>query len=40
VRYLLSDKLLPDRTPVLSYRLVEGRDLHVYSARSSAAAIG
>ena len=31
VRYLLSDKLLPDRTPVLSYRLVEGRDLHVYS---------
>jgi hypothetical protein len=32
VRYLLSDKLLPERTPpVLSYRLVEGRDLHVYS---------
>jgi hypothetical protein len=31
VRYLLSDKLLPQRTPVLSYRLVQGRDLHVYS---------
>jgi hypothetical protein len=31
VRYLLSDKLLPERTPVLSYRLVEGRNLHVYS---------
>jgi hypothetical protein len=31
VRYLLSDKLLPDRNPVLSYRLVEGRDLYVYS---------
>jgi hypothetical protein len=31
VRYLLSDKLLPDRKPVLSYRLVEGRDLYVYS---------
>jgi hypothetical protein len=31
VRYLLSDKLLPDRKPVLSYRLIEGRDLHVYS---------
>jgi hypothetical protein len=31
VRYLLSDRLLPERTPVLSYRLVEGRDLHVYS---------
>jgi hypothetical protein len=30
-RYLLSDKLLPDRTPVLQYRLVEGRDLYVYS---------
>jgi hypothetical protein len=30
VRYLLSDKLLPERTPVLSYRLVEGRDLYVY----------
>jgi len=31
VRYLLSDKRLPDRTPVLQYRLVEGRDLYVYS---------
>jgi hypothetical protein len=31
VRYLLSDKLLPERAPVLSYRLVEGRDLYVYS---------
>jgi hypothetical protein len=31
VRYLLSDKVLPDRTPVLHYRLVEGRDLYVYS---------
>jgi hypothetical protein len=31
VRYLLSDKLLPDRTPVFHYRLVEGRDLYVYS---------
>jgi hypothetical protein len=31
VRYLLSDKLLPERAPVFSYRLVEGRDLHVYS---------
>jgi hypothetical protein len=31
VRYLLSDKLLPERRPVLSYRLIEGRDLHVYS---------
>jgi len=31
VRYLLSDKLLPERTPVLSYRMVEGRDLYVYS---------
>jgi hypothetical protein len=31
VRYLLSDKLLPERTPVLSYRLTQGRDLHVYS---------
>jgi hypothetical protein len=31
VRYLLSDKLLPERTPVLSYRLVQGRDLYVYS---------
>jgi hypothetical protein len=31
VRYLLSDKVLPDRTPVSHYRLVEGRDLYVYS---------
>jgi hypothetical protein len=31
VRYLLSDKLLPDRTPVFHYRLVEGRDLYIYS---------
>jgi hypothetical protein len=31
VRYLLSDKVLADRTPVLHYRLVEGRDLYVYS---------
>jgi hypothetical protein len=30
VRYLLSDKLLQQRSPVFSYRLVEGRDLHVY----------
>jgi hypothetical protein len=31
VRYLLSDKLLPERTPVLGYRLIEGRDLYVYT---------
>src|SRR5262245_48708592 len=31
VRYLLSDKLLPERTPLFSYRLLEGYDLHVYS---------
>jgi hypothetical protein len=31
VRYLLSNKLLPDRTPVLHHRLVEGHDLYVYS---------
>jgi len=31
VRYLISDKLLPERAPVLHYRLVEGRDLYVYS---------
>jgi hypothetical protein len=31
VRYLLSDKVLLDRTPVFQYRLVEGRDLYVYS---------
>jgi hypothetical protein len=30
VRYLLSDKVFADRTPVLHYRLVEGRDLYVY----------
>ena len=31
VRYLLSDKVLAGRTPVLHYRLVEGRDLYLYS---------
>jgi hypothetical protein len=31
VRYLLSNKLLPDRTPVLHHRLVEGQDLYIYS---------
>jgi hypothetical protein len=31
VRYLLSDKLLPGRAPVLNHRLGEGRDLHIYS---------
>jgi len=31
VRYLLSDKLLSERTPVLNYRLLQGRDLYVYS---------
>ena len=31
VRYLLSNKLLPDRTPVLHHRLVEGQDLYLYS---------
>jgi hypothetical protein len=31
VRYLLSDKRLPDRSPVLEHRLVEGRDLFVYA---------
>jgi hypothetical protein len=31
VRYLLSDKLLPDRVPVLHHRLAEGRDLYIYS---------
>jgi len=30
-RYLLSDKVLPDRAPDLTHRLVEGRDLYVYS---------
>jgi hypothetical protein len=29
--YLLSDKVLAGRTPVLHYRLVEGRDLYLYS---------
>jgi hypothetical protein len=33
VRYLLSDKLLPDRGPVLHHRLAEGRDLYIYSLR-------
>jgi hypothetical protein len=31
VRYLLSNKQLAERTPVLHYRLVEGQDLYVYS---------
>jgi hypothetical protein len=35
VRYLLSDKLLPKRRPVLSYRLIEGRDLYVYPVPDS-----
>jgi hypothetical protein len=30
-RYLISDKVLPNRTPDLKHRLVEGRDLYVYS---------
>ena len=30
-RYLVSDKVLPERDPVLKHRLVEGRDLYVYS---------
>ena len=30
-RYLMSDKVLPERAPVLKHRLVEGRDLYVYS---------
>src|SRR5262249_40114979 len=30
VRYLISDKRLPDRAPVLQHRFVEGRDLYVY----------
>ena len=30
-RYLISDKVLPDRAPDLKHRLVEGRDLYVYS---------
>jgi hypothetical protein len=30
VRYLISDKLLPQRTSALHYRLVEGRDLYLY----------
>jgi hypothetical protein len=35
VRYLLSDKLLPEGTPVFSYRLTQGRDLHVYSVANT-----
>jgi hypothetical protein len=31
VRYLLSNKLLPDRAPILHHRLAEGQDLYVYS---------
>jgi len=31
VRYLIWDKLSPDRAPVLQYRLTEGRDLYIYS---------
>ncbi len=38
VRYLLSDKLLPESTPVLRYRLTEGRDLYVYSVPETNAA--
>jgi hypothetical protein len=38
VRYLMSDKRLPDRTPVLEHRLVEGRDLFVYSVPNTNAA--
>jgi hypothetical protein len=34
-RYLISDKLLPNRPPDLHYRLVEGRDLYVYSIRDA-----
>lgn len=30
VRYLISDKLLPGRTPALDYQLVERRNLYVY----------
>ena len=30
-RYLLSDKVLPERAPGLTHSLVEGRDLYVYS---------
>jgi hypothetical protein len=30
-RYLVSDKIQPEREPVLKHRLVEGRDLYVYS---------
>jgi hypothetical protein len=30
VRYLISDKVLPERTAVLQYRLVEGRELYLY----------
>jgi hypothetical protein len=31
VRYLISDKLLPERAPAMKHRFVEGRDLFVYS---------
>ena len=31
VRYLISDKLLPERPPAVQHRFVEGRDLFVYS---------
>jgi hypothetical protein len=31
VRYLISDKLLPERAPAVKHRFVEGRDLFVYS---------
>ena len=31
VRYLLSNKLLPARTPILHHRLAEGHDLYIYS---------
>src|SRR5207237_3250456 len=31
VRYLLSNKLLPDRAPILHHRLAEGQDLYIYS---------
>src|SRR5205823_1627164 len=30
VQYLISDKPLPQRTSVLHYQLVQGRDLYVY----------
>jgi hypothetical protein len=31
VRYLLSNKMLPDRAPILHHRLAEGQDLYIYS---------